>query len=299
MEESALRSALASLDDCNSSLHWWLGFWTVWVVVGVALELVFVVWEYIDELHDFRRGIVHPPDRPNGLLFVLGFFATGLVVLGVGGELHAESKIATLETCVRRGNDELFLLLSKEAGGAAKSAKTAHEEAGAVKGIADEAKKEVAEVKSEAADIEERLKWRSLTPKQQKEIAEALQSDGKWDVDLLAYGDASEIRRIADQIRLSLPPGWNARIWFIGSPAWTVTGIVVQTVEGSGKDANAVADHIVSALRKESLLAGHFPSMPRSFNPTAGVSFGPLWDKDKISPIRISIGAKQEIPPRR
>jgi len=113
-DESALRIALASLDDCNSSLHWLLGFFTVWVVVGVALELVFVIWEYVEELHDFRRGIVHPPDMPNRLLFVLGFVAAGLVALGVGGELYAESKISTLETCIRKGNDALFLLLSKE-----------------------------------------------------------------------------------------------------------------------------------------------------------------------------------------
>ncbi len=48
MDESALRSALASLYDCSSSQHWWLRFWTLWVVFGVALEIVFVVWEYID-----------------------------------------------------------------------------------------------------------------------------------------------------------------------------------------------------------------------------------------------------------
>jgi hypothetical protein len=138
-DESALRIALASLDECNSSLHWWLGFWTVLVVIGVALELVFVVWEYIDELHDFRRGIMHPPDRPNRLLFVLGFFATGLVALGVGGELYAESKIATLETCVRKGNDALFLLLSKEAGGAANSAQQAERSSASAKSDAKEA----------------------------------------------------------------------------------------------------------------------------------------------------------------
>ena len=55
-DESALRSALASLDDSSSSLHWWLGFWTLLVAVGVVLEVVFVVWEYCDELHDFKRG---------------------------------------------------------------------------------------------------------------------------------------------------------------------------------------------------------------------------------------------------
>lgn len=155
-------------------------------------------------------------------------------------------------------------------------------------------------VMAKADQLEERIKWRSLTPSQQKEIAEQLQADGKWDVDILAYGDLSEIRRIADQIRSSLPSGWNSRLWFLSATTLSVTGIVVQTVEGSGKDADAVADHVVYALKKEGLLAGRFPSMPRSFNPMAGFSSGPTWDKNKMAPIRISIGTKQEnIPPRR
>lgn len=61
------------------------------------------------------RANVNPPASPSRLLFALGFVATGLVAFGVGGELYEESKIATLETCVRKGNDALFLLLSREA----------------------------------------------------------------------------------------------------------------------------------------------------------------------------------------
>lgn len=136
--ESALRSALASLDDCNSSLHWWLGFWTFWVALGVLLEVVFVVWEYLDELHDFSRGIVHPPERPQTILFVLGFLGAGLVAAGVSGEFWEESQIAKVETCIRKGNDALFFLLSKEAGDAARSAKDAEESALRAKTLAEE-----------------------------------------------------------------------------------------------------------------------------------------------------------------
>jgi hypothetical protein len=46
-DESALRSSLAGLDACNSSLHWWFGFFTFLVAFGVALEVFFVVWEYL------------------------------------------------------------------------------------------------------------------------------------------------------------------------------------------------------------------------------------------------------------
>lgn len=124
-DESALRRSLASLDDCNSSLHWWLGFWTFLVALGVVLEVVFVVWEYLNELHDFRRGIIRAPERPQTALFVLGLFGAGLVAAGVSGEFWKESQIATVETCIRKGNDALFLLLSKEAGDARVSAQQA------------------------------------------------------------------------------------------------------------------------------------------------------------------------------
>jgi hypothetical protein len=139
-DESALRRSLASLDVCSSSLHWWLGLWTFLVAAGVALEIIFVVWEYIEDLHDCKRSLIRPPVRPNLLLFILGLLGAGLVTVGVAGELNVESKIATVETCIRNGNNELSLLLSKEAGDAATSAKTAHEEADAVKGIADESR---------------------------------------------------------------------------------------------------------------------------------------------------------------
>jgi hypothetical protein len=152
-DESALRRSLASLEDCSSSLHWWLGFWTFLVALGVALEVIFVVWEYLDELHDFRRGVIHAPERPQTVLFLLGLLGAGLVAAGVSGEFWKESQIATVETCIRKGNDALFLLLSKEAGDAAASAKTAHEEANAVTGIADEARADAKDalVKAQAA----------------------------------------------------------------------------------------------------------------------------------------------------
>jgi hypothetical protein len=135
-DESALRSALATLDEFSSSLHRWLVAWTSLVALGVALEVVFVVWEYLDELRDFKRGTIHPPERPRTTLFVLGLLGAVLVAAGVSGELWKESQIAKLETCIRKGNDALFLILSKEAGDAATSATIARREAEAVAKLA-------------------------------------------------------------------------------------------------------------------------------------------------------------------
>lgn len=125
MDESALRRALDSLDDCTSSLHGWLRFWTLLVVVGVALEIVFVVWEYLEEWQDRKTCLLVPPVKPHLPLFLLGFLGAGLVTAGVAGELNVESKIATVETCIRKGNNQLSLLLSEEAGDAKTSAQKA------------------------------------------------------------------------------------------------------------------------------------------------------------------------------
>ena len=153
-DESALRSSLANLDECNSSLHWWLGFWTFLVALGVVLEVVFVAWEYLDELHDFRRGIIHAPDRPQTVLFVLGLLGAGLVAAGVSGEFWKESQIATVETCIRKGNDALFLLLSKEAGDAKLSAASAEASAKEADIAAGKAQEKVGAVAKRAEDID-------------------------------------------------------------------------------------------------------------------------------------------------
>lgn len=89
----------------RSSLHGWLHFWTFLVVVGVALEEFFVVKEYAAELRDFRRGIVHPPEKPSILLFRLGLLGAGLVAIGVAGELYVDVQAGKVETEIREANE--------------------------------------------------------------------------------------------------------------------------------------------------------------------------------------------------
>lgn len=153
-DESALKSALATLDSSSSSLYWWLGFWTTLVAVGVVLEVVFVVWEYLEELHDFRRGFIHAPEKPLTALFVMGLLGAGLVAAGVSGELWEESRIGAIETCIRRGNDALSSLLSKEATTAQEAARLAKLEADGAKASAKEAEEtgEVAQEKTGQVD---------------------------------------------------------------------------------------------------------------------------------------------------
>jgi hypothetical protein len=155
-DESALRSAVASLEASGASLHWWLGFWTFLVAFGVTLEAVFVVWEYVEDLHDFRRGFVHAPEHPNRLLFVLGLAGAGLVAAGVSGELWKDSQIAKLETCIQQGNNTLFVLLSREAGDARKSADGAAASALTANAHADAANASAARAQDKATSVEQR-----------------------------------------------------------------------------------------------------------------------------------------------
>jgi hypothetical protein len=115
MGESALKILLDNLDMSRSSLHAWLHIWTGMVVVGVTLEVLFVVWEYLELLHDFRRGIVHPPEKPNVLLLVLGLLGAGLVAVGVAGELYVDVKAGKIETEIREVNERRISLLSTKA----------------------------------------------------------------------------------------------------------------------------------------------------------------------------------------
>jgi hypothetical protein len=142
MDESALKTLLDNLEISRSSLHGWLHFWTFLVVVGVALEVVFVVWEYTEDIHDFRRGIVHPPEKPSALLLVLGLLGAGLVAIGVAGELYIDVQAGKVETEIRKANELRVSLLSKEA----------------------------ADANERAAEIEQRLADRHITLEQRKKM---------------------------------------------------------------------------------------------------------------------------------
>lgn len=155
MDDSALKRLLDNLDMSRSSLHGWLHFWTFLVVLGVALEVVFVVKEYIDQSHDFRRGIVHPPEKPSTMLFVLGLLGAGLVAIGVAGELYIDVQAGKVETEIRKANELRVALLSREAGDAKTSA------VGAAVAAA-EAKASAKVIGEQAATLEattERLIW--------------------------------------------------------------------------------------------------------------------------------------------
>ena len=115
MDESALKALISSLEASRGSLDFWLNASSLLVVIGVILEIVFVVREYGDDLRDWRRGFVHPPERPSRRWLVMELMGVALVSLGVAGEFFIDVKAGALETQIREANDRRASLLSGEA----------------------------------------------------------------------------------------------------------------------------------------------------------------------------------------
>jgi hypothetical protein len=137
MDEPALRSLLNNLDASRSSLHGLLHVFTWFVIFGLGFDLFVIVKEFRDDWKEFRYGQVHPseihlPKRPTVWLLILGLLGTALIVIGVWGEMFVDVKVGKVETDIKVASDALLGLIIQKAGDAAKSAKTAHDEADAV-----------------------------------------------------------------------------------------------------------------------------------------------------------------------
>jgi len=139
MNESALRTLLDNLDASRSSLHGLLHVFTFLVVVGLGFDLFVILKEFRDDLKEFRRGEIHPPERPSLLLLILGLVGTALIVIGVAGELYVDVKAGKVETDIRAANDALLGLISQQAGDAKTSAEGAADAAAHANDAAGEA----------------------------------------------------------------------------------------------------------------------------------------------------------------
>jgi hypothetical protein len=134
MDESSLRALISSLNSQQDSFDRWLNACSALVVIGVVAEIVFVIWEYWEDRHDWQRGIgfVRPPKPPNFLKLVLELVGVLLVSGGVGGEFLVDVKAGALETRLRKANSDLVLLLGEEVRDASASAAQAKIDAAAV-----------------------------------------------------------------------------------------------------------------------------------------------------------------------
>ena len=101
MDASALVSALDNLEKSWESLDSWLNFWTFLVVAGVAVELAVLIVEYIHDRREFRRSVIHAPEKPSLVVYGLGFIGAALVAIGVAGEFRVHFTAGRIESEMR------------------------------------------------------------------------------------------------------------------------------------------------------------------------------------------------------
>src|SRR5271157_2431110 len=89
---AALRSSIRSLESRSDSLEAWLYFWVALVVLGVVLEVGFVLWEYKEERKEYHRGTIRSPQKPSGWKLLLELLGAVLVATGVAGEFAIDIK---------------------------------------------------------------------------------------------------------------------------------------------------------------------------------------------------------------
>ena len=175
MDEASLRSLISSLYGRLSSLESWSHFWTAIVILGCALEAIFVIREYWKDRNEWveaqNTGIVAPPSKPSVAWLICEFLGVLFVVTGISGELSIDRKVGEVQTRLRDANEKLVLIFEQKAGdavlsanGAAGDAKLAKDSAGAANLLAKGARKEadsfetdIVAAKSKAADAESHL----------------------------------------------------------------------------------------------------------------------------------------------
>jgi hypothetical protein len=155
MDESSLRTLINSLDSQQDSLAHSLNICAAFVVIGVAAEIVFVIWEYRSQRNDWRRGtgFLHSPRPPNFIKLILELIGVLLVSGGVAGEFFVDRKAGVVETQLRKANADLVLLLGQKVQDAATSAHNASIDAGTAQTKANA----VGEQASRLDDMENKL----------------------------------------------------------------------------------------------------------------------------------------------
>jgi hypothetical protein len=164
---SALESAIKTRENSSASLEYWVWGFTILVVLGVLMEVWVITHERRDDMEAWALtyfGVLRTPSRPSTKKFVVEIGSVLLIALGVVGELGAGIGIASINSALRvksaelrSKSDQLLVLVTRQAGDAATSAKTAREEAEAANGAAGKAQQNAGDVAKQADELSREL----------------------------------------------------------------------------------------------------------------------------------------------
>jgi hypothetical protein len=126
---SALESSIKASEGSSAGWENWAWACSIAVAVGVAAEILGIVWGYREEREAWGRGNIQPPDRPSVRKLWFELIAIVLVVVGVFGEARGSGALASINSNLRSKTSELrskseqlLALVELEAGNAATSA---------------------------------------------------------------------------------------------------------------------------------------------------------------------------------
>jgi hypothetical protein len=142
--------------------------------------------------------------------------------------------------------------------------------------------------------LEARLADRTLTPEQQDSLVSALHAFAGTTIDVVEWGDASEVSAISESLeQLLLRSGWTVRSVAALPGQAIVTGILVGTRSGSDPATEHAVARLIEALHAANLSASSwaFEKMPW---PKAFMSGKPSIPGTQYdAPIRMFIGSKR------
>jgi hypothetical protein len=162
---SALDKAITAREISSGNWERWLPAFAFWVAVGVAIEIVAIIREYLENRAAWRRATIRLPEKPHVPKLIWELMGAILVTTGVGLEFWGGAAVAQINGDLRSMNAQLrhvsaqlVVLLTNEASDAGKSAKTARHEADVAKKSASTAGRKVEEVKRETNKLVAQLK---------------------------------------------------------------------------------------------------------------------------------------------
>jgi hypothetical protein len=192
MDASALDNAISALEKSISivesqvdSLEFWLWVSTTVVVIGVALELCFIVREHHSQREAWRRASIRSPEKPSAWFFILEMASVLLVVLGIAGELVVGVFSANKNAELRNKNGLLVALVREKASNAEKEAGQARKEAEALR-------QSNLLLQSEILKVQERMADRHLSAAQRARIIPALLKFARETANLMPRLDKPE-----------------------------------------------------------------------------------------------------------
>jgi hypothetical protein len=187
---SVLEKSISSLESSVDSLDFWLWLSTAAVVIGVALELYFVIEKYRSDRKAWWRASIRSPEKPSAGIFISELTSIALVVLGVAGELVVGVVSANKNAELRNKTGVLVALIREKASNAER--------------LAGEATERAARLEKEAAEISESVAPRRLTKKQRALLASQLAKVAGRNVTIFSDPSDAEAAVFASDIYLTL-----------------------------------------------------------------------------------------------